>query len=119
MRLRHLRERRPGRHDPRGEQAGGGARPGVIGMGIYLIWPAFFTNVTDSYRLSRAGNRDTPALGTFRTVARAADVGGTYTFKAARLTKGRYVLIWFTKLPPAGTGQFAAEVFGVTVRGWS
>ena len=33
----------------------GGARPGKIGVGIYLVWPAFFTNVTDSYRLSRAG----------------------------------------------------------------
>ena len=33
----------------------GGARPGVIGVGIYLVWPSFFTNVTDSYRLSRAG----------------------------------------------------------------
>ena len=29
----------------------GGARPGVIGVGIYLVWPSFFTNVTDSYRL--------------------------------------------------------------------
>ena len=35
----------------------GGARPGVIGVGIYMVWPAFFTNVTDSYRLSRAGLR--------------------------------------------------------------
>src|SRR5580698_6042143 len=33
----------------------GGARPGKIGVGIYLVWPSFFTNVTDSYRLSRAG----------------------------------------------------------------
>ena len=32
----------------------GGARPGVVGVGIYLVWPSFFTNVTDSYRLSRA-----------------------------------------------------------------
>jgi putative peptide zinc metalloprotease protein len=30
----------------------GGARPGVIGVGIYLVWPSFFTNVTDSYRLT-------------------------------------------------------------------
>ena len=29
--------------------------PGMIGVGIYLVWPAFFANVTDSYRLSRAG----------------------------------------------------------------
>jgi putative peptide zinc metalloprotease protein len=43
----------------------GGARPGVIGVGIYLVWPAFFTNVTDSYRLSR--------LGRLRT-----DLGGLY-----------------------------------------
>ena len=33
----------------------GGARPGMIGVGIYLVWPAFFTNVTDSYRLDRTG----------------------------------------------------------------
>ena len=31
----------------------GGARSGRIGVGIYLVWPSFFTNVTDSYRLSR------------------------------------------------------------------
>jgi putative peptide zinc metalloprotease protein len=33
----------------------GGARPGRIGAGLYIVWPAFFTDVTDSYRLSRAG----------------------------------------------------------------
>ena len=38
----------------------GGARPGVVGVGIYLIWPSFFTNVTDSYRLSRAAAADRP-----------------------------------------------------------
>ncbi|WP_462202477.1 hypothetical protein, partial [Frankia sp. CcWB3] len=43
----------------------GGARPGVIGFGMYLVWPAFFTDVTDSYRLSR--------LGRLRT-----DLGGIY-----------------------------------------
>jgi putative peptide zinc metalloprotease protein len=32
-----------------------GARPGVIGAGIYLVWPAFYTDVTDSYRLGRRG----------------------------------------------------------------
>jgi hypothetical protein len=28
------------------------------------------------------------------------------------------VLIWFTSLPPAGSGRFAAQIFNVTVRGW-
>ena len=66
------------------------------------------------------GQRDTltaATLGTFRTVARADDIGGTRTFKAAHISTGRYVLIWFTKLPPAGPGQFAAQIFTVVVRG--
>jgi putative peptide zinc metalloprotease protein len=31
----------------------GGATPGGMGMGMYLVWPAFYTEVTDSYRLPR------------------------------------------------------------------
>jgi putative peptide zinc metalloprotease protein len=31
----------------------GGATPGGMGMGLYLVWPAFYTDVTDSYRLPR------------------------------------------------------------------
>lgn len=31
----------------------GGARPGVMGVGVYLVWPALFSTVTDAYRLSR------------------------------------------------------------------
>jgi putative peptide zinc metalloprotease protein len=31
----------------------GGATPGGMGMGLYLVWPAFYTDVTDSYRLDR------------------------------------------------------------------
>jgi putative peptide zinc metalloprotease protein len=31
----------------------GGGRPGGIGAGIYLVWPAFYTDVTDAYRLPR------------------------------------------------------------------
>jgi putative peptide zinc metalloprotease protein len=33
----------------------GGATPGAMGAGLYLVWPAFFTDVSDSYRLGRAG----------------------------------------------------------------
>jgi putative peptide zinc metalloprotease protein len=42
-----------------------GARPGRIGAGIYLVWPAFFTNVTDSYRLNRAGRLRTDLGGLY------------------------------------------------------
>ncbi len=42
-----------------------GGVPGAMGAGFYLVWPAFYTDVTDSYRLDRAGR--------IRT-----DVGGLY-----------------------------------------
>ncbi len=32
-----------------------GATPGKMGAGLYLVWPAFYTDVTDSYRLDRRG----------------------------------------------------------------
>jgi putative peptide zinc metalloprotease protein len=33
----------------------GGARPGVMGAGVDIVWPAFYTDVTDAYRLGRWG----------------------------------------------------------------
>ena len=33
----------------------GGATPGAMGAGLYIVWPAFYTDVDDSYRLSRWG----------------------------------------------------------------
>jgi putative peptide zinc metalloprotease protein len=67
------------------------------------------------------GNDDTLAastLSTFTTVAEANGIGGAYTFKTAGSARGRYVLIWFTKLPPLDSGRFAAEIFNIVVRGW-
>jgi putative peptide zinc metalloprotease protein len=43
----------------------GGARPGVIGMGFYLVFPAFYTNVTDTYRLGRAARIRTDLGGVY------------------------------------------------------
>jgi putative peptide zinc metalloprotease protein len=43
----------------------GGARPGIIGVGFYVIYPAFFTNVTDTYRLGRAGRIRTDLGGVY------------------------------------------------------
>jgi putative peptide zinc metalloprotease protein len=66
------------------------------------------------------GNHNTRAastLSTFTTVAKAQDVGGTYTFTCTGAAQGRYVLIWFTKLPPAGSGRFQALIFNIVVRG--
>ncbi|GGX60905.1 zinc metalloprotease [Streptomyces hiroshimensis] len=43
----------------------GGVRPGAMGCGIYLVWPAFYTDITSSYRLGRGGRI-------------RADLGGVY-----------------------------------------
>ena len=66
------------------------------------------------------GNHDAPAavtLSTFRAVASADGIDGTSTINVARPVRGRYVLIWFTRLPSAGAGRVAAGSFNIVVRG--
>jgi putative peptide zinc metalloprotease protein len=43
----------------------GGARPGVLGAGVYLVWPAFYCDITDAYRLSRRGRLRTDLGGVY------------------------------------------------------
>ncbi|MCP2334690.1 hypothetical protein [Actinomadura rupiterrae] len=43
----------------------GGERPGVMGCGIYLVWPAFFTDITESYRLGRGARLRTDLGGVY------------------------------------------------------
>jgi putative peptide zinc metalloprotease protein len=42
-----------------------GAKPGVMGAGLNLVWPAFYTDVTDSYRLGRGGRLRTDLGGLY------------------------------------------------------
>jgi putative peptide zinc metalloprotease protein len=43
----------------------GGARPGAMGAGLYIVWPAFYTDVTDAYRLNKAGRLRTDLGGIY------------------------------------------------------
>lgn len=43
----------------------GGAKPGVMGVGIYLVWPAFYTDVTDAYRLGKGARLRTDLGGVY------------------------------------------------------
>lgn len=67
----------------------GGARAGRIGIGIYLIWPVFYNDLNDSYRLSRAGRL-------------RADLGGIY-FNGVFIL-ALTALYWLTGLPPLLAG---------------
>ena len=73
----------------------GGARPGKIGVGIYLVWPAFFTNVTDSYRLSRAGRLRTDLGGLYFNAVFMLALAGIY---AATSSEVLLLAIAFTHL---------------------
>jgi len=56
----------------------GGATPGVMGAGIYLVWPAFYTDVTDSYRLGRGGRVRTDLGGLYFNAIVAVVVAGVW-----------------------------------------
>lgn len=43
----------------------GGGEPGKMGCGLYLAWPAFYTDVTDAYRLGRRGRLRTDLGGVY------------------------------------------------------
>jgi putative peptide zinc metalloprotease protein len=63
----------------------GGARPGRIGVGIYLVWPSFFTNVTDSYRLSRAGRLRTDLGGLYFDLIFILALAGLYAATSSEI----------------------------------
>ena len=42
-----------------------GVKPGKMGCGIYVFWPVFYTDITDSYRLGRAGRLRTDLGGIY------------------------------------------------------
>lgn len=48
-------------------------------------------------------------------VAHASDGGGQMSLHLTSPARGRYVLIWFTQLPPDTSGTFQASVYNVTL----
>ena len=56
----------------------GGGRPGGIGFGVYLLFPAFYTDVTDSYRLSRAARLRVDLGGLYFNVLSVIALGLLY-----------------------------------------
>jgi putative peptide zinc metalloprotease protein len=56
----------------------GGGRPGAIGAGLYLIFPAFYTNVTDAYRLERRARLRTDLGGIYFNVVFVLALGAIF-----------------------------------------
>ena len=62
----------------------------------------------------RVGNSPSANLP---VTASAWDAGGTVRLAAPTPAAGRYVLIWFTRLPPDGHGHYQVSVYNVSVDG--
>jgi putative peptide zinc metalloprotease protein len=58
----------------------GGGEPGNIGFGVYLVFPAFYTDVTDAYRLGRAGRIRTDLGGLYFNALFVLGCGAAYLF---------------------------------------
>ncbi|MBV9026005.1 MAG: hypothetical protein JO362_19950 [Streptomycetaceae bacterium] len=56
----------------------GGARPGCIGCGLFLIWPSLYTDVTDVYRIGRTGRIRTDLGGVYFNVVFMLGMAGAY-----------------------------------------
>jgi len=63
----------------------------------------------------RAGG--TPVLADLHTVATSAGAGRTAELSLASPVRARYLLIWFTKLPPDNAGTYQASIYRIEVRG--
>src|SRR5207247_10528327 len=58
-----------------------------------------------------------PALAGLPPAAHVADAGGVVRLRLPTPAHGRYVLIWFTSLPPGPAGTFQARVYGLQLEG--
>ena len=56
----------------------GGARPGALGAGIYIVWPVFYCDVTDAYRLGKGGRLRVDLGGIYFNGVFALICGGIY-----------------------------------------
>ncbi len=58
-----------------------------------------------------------PTLARLPAVARVTDAAGVVALRPARPAQGRYVLIWFTSLPPDPAGTFQVRVYDIRLEG--
>jgi hypothetical protein len=99
------------------------------GLIIDMGRPVSFATVTVTFNsepganvkllVGNSADRSKQNLDSMTTVAAATSPTGTVTFHVTSKVTGRYLVIWFTKLPPqpGSSTKFEAQIFNVTVRG--
>jgi cytoskeletal protein RodZ len=58
-----------------------------------------------------------PALANLPPVARATNAAGLVRLRLTKPARGRYVVVWFTKLPPDSAGTFKAGIYAIRLNG--
>jgi serine/threonine protein kinase len=107
----------------------GGLKAGA-GLLIEMAKPVTFRSVVVTFGTVPPGSdvkllvgnsdeRSQANLGSMTTVASASGASGKVTFRIKSSVKGRFLVVWFTKLPAkSGPGQwYMAQVFNVAIRG--
>ena len=94
------------------------------GTGLLLTLGQTVTAQTVTIRLGSTPGADFqlragPSLSDMPVLAGATDAGGTVRLPLASHPQVRYLLIWFTLLPPDSTGTYQAYISSVTVSGSS
>ncbi len=99
---------------------------GDLQSGTGLLLDMGRTVTVTSVRLSLGGARGADlqvrtgtraVLADLHTVATSSGPGGTVQLGLATPATARYVLIWFTKLPPDSAGTYQVSVYRITVQG--
>jgi hypothetical protein len=103
------------------------ASPGLDGApGTGLLLDMGRTVTVTSVRVSLGGKPGATlqlragreaALAGLPQVASVSDAGGTVDLRPSAPVHVRYVLIWFTQLPPDPAGTYQASIYQVIVRG--
>jgi len=80
-----------------------GATPGAMGAGLYMVWPAFYTDVDDSRRLSRWGRLKVDLGGLYFNAVAAVVVMGVWLavgIDALLLVVAAQLLLMLRQLAP-------------------
>ena len=99
---------------------------GNLKAGTGLLLDLGRTETVTSVRLSFAGRPgadlqlrlgSSPVPADLRPVASRTGAGGIVSLSLASPVQARYVLIWFTVLPPDTSGTYQVNVYDITVQG--
>jgi transcriptional regulator with XRE-family HTH domain len=99
---------------------------GMLKSGTGLLLTLDHQSTITSVRIDLTGYRgvnlqlkvaDGTAPQDFRVVATADNTGGTVRLTLRDPASARYLLIWFTQLPPNGAGEYQESVYHVLVNG--